>query len=251
MQFDGKIAVVTGGAAGIGAACAASLAEHGAHVVLADVADAGPAVLRLKEEGLSAEAFRLDVADAEGWRALAGHLDRTHGGLDFLINNAGLYASLTRGPFEDLPDEEWHRVMNVNVFSIFAGCKAMLPSMRRRGGGRIVNMSSASVYKAPANILHYATSKAAVSMMTQIMSRELGADNILVNAVAPGFTLSDGVMARSEPIDAQRAMNNAARALNRDQYPDDIAKVVRFLCSEDASFVTGQNLVVDGGIVTR
>ncbi|WP_281060737.1 SDR family oxidoreductase, partial [Mesorhizobium sp. M1A.F.Ca.IN.020.06.1.1] len=165
------------------------------------------------------------------------------GGVDILVNNAGLFSPLSRVPFEQLSNDEWKRVMDVNVFSIFIGCKAIVPLMRKRGGGGIVNISSASVYKGPPNLMHYVTSKAAVTMMTQVMARELGGDNIRANSVAPGFTLSDGVLGRKDPIEWQKQMNNNARSIKRDQMPEDIVGAVRFLCSPESAFITGQALV--------
>jgi NAD(P)-dependent dehydrogenase (short-subunit alcohol dehydrogenase family) len=245
-KLNGKTAVVTGAAQGIGHAIAQALGEWGARVIVADVRNAAEAAEKLRALGIDAVGATLDVAEESSWLALASTLSD---GLDILVNNAGLYATLSRVPFEQLSNEEWRRVFDVNVHSIFIGAKALVPLMRKRGGGAIVNISSASVYKGPANLMHYVTGKGAVTMMTQVMARELGADNIRVNSIAPGFTLSDGVLNRDDPIQWQRDMNNAARAIKRDQTPQDISGAVRFLCSDDATFITGQGLVVDGGIV--
>lgn len=248
-NLKGKIAVVTGGAIGIGFAIAKKLAQHGAQVIIGDINSQAEAAEKLRSLGLLVRGEELDVSKEDDWKRLAELLEKTYGGVDILVNNAGLCASLTRGPFEKLPNDEWRRVMDVNVFSIFIGAKALVPLMRSRGGGRIVNMSSASVYKGLANVMHYTTSKGAITMMTQVMARELGADDICVNSVAPGFTLSEGMLARKVPIDAQRRANTEARALKRDQLPDDVVGAVWFLCSAESSFITGQALVVDGGIV--
>ena len=249
MKLKGKIAVVTGAAIGIGNAIARALAKEGAHVVVADISKAEQAAQAMRNEGHAASALKLDVSLSTQWRAGAARLESEFGGVDILINNAGLFASLTRVPFEELSEEEWRRVMDVNVFSIFAGGQAIVPLMRKRGGGHILNVSSASVYKGPPNLMHYVTSKAAVTMMTQILARELGTDNICVNSIAPGFTLSDGVLNRKDPIEWQRQMNNNARSIKRDQVPEDIIGAAVFLCSEAAAFITGQALVIDGGIV--
>lgn len=248
-QLTGKVAVITGAAQGIGYAIAQALGEWGASLIIADIANAEAAAHKLTAQGFDARGFNLNVADETSWQALAEALGTDEGGVDIIVHNAGLYANLSRVPFEQLSTEEWRRVFDVNVHGIFIGSKALVPLMRRRGGGAIVNISSASVYKGPANLMHYVTGKGAVTTMTQVMARELGADNIRVNSIAPGFTLSDGVLNREDPIDWQRNMNNSARALKRDQTPQDISGAVRFLCSDDGAFITGQGLVVDGGIV--
>lgn len=248
-HLAGKIAVVTGAAIGIGHAIAKGLAAQGAQVIIGDIKGAAEAAGKLSSSGLLVHGEVLDVSNEGDWKALANTLRATYGGVDILVNNAGLCASLTRGPFENLSNEEWKRVMDVNVFSIFIGAKALVPLMRRRGAGRIVNISSASVYKGNAHVMHYTTSKGAITMMTQVMARELGSDNICVNSVAPGFTLSEGMLSRKVPIGAQRKANNDARALKRDQMPDDVVGAVCFFCSAESSFITGQSIVVDGGIV--
>jgi NAD(P)-dependent dehydrogenase (short-subunit alcohol dehydrogenase family) len=250
VDLSNLVGVVTGGAQGIGEAIAVGLAEVGAEVVVADIQGqrAGEAAEVLRAKGMAARGAALDVTRPEQWAELAASLPD---GVDFLVNNAGLYGPVTRAPFEQQTDDEWHRVMDVNVFSIFIGCKAMVPLMRRRGGGSIVNISSTGIFKTPALLLPYIVSKGAVNTMTHVLSRELGADNIRVNNVAPGFTLSEGVMNRETPVEPQRLMNLEGRSLKRDMVPDDIAGAVRFLCSPDSAFITGQTLVVDGGFVTH
>src|SRR5439155_5929244 len=143
------------------------------------------------------------------------------GGIDVLINNAGLYASLAMRPFNEIPLEEWRRVMDVNVASMFLTCRAVVPRMRERGGGRIVNISSGTPFRGVPFLLHYVTSKGAIVALTRALAKELGGDEVLVNCVAPGFTMSEGVREHPEVIEALRDVSVAARTLQRDQQPED------------------------------
>jgi NAD(P)-dependent dehydrogenase (short-subunit alcohol dehydrogenase family) len=170
-----------------------------------------------------------------------------HGGLDILVNNAGLYASLPMRPFDQIPLEEWRQVMDVNVASMFLTCRAVVPLMRERGGGKIVNISSGTPFRGVPFLLHYVTSKGAIVAFTRALAKELGKDSIHVNCVAPGFTMTDGVLANPEVVEKLRDASVAARTIQRDQVPEDVVGAVVFFCSPGASFVTGQTMVIDGG----
>jgi NAD(P)-dependent dehydrogenase (short-subunit alcohol dehydrogenase family) len=170
-----------------------------------------------------------------------------HGGIDILVNNAGLYASLEMRPFTEIPLDEWRRVMEVNVASMFLTCRTVVPVMRERGGGKIVNISSGTPFRGVPFLLHYVTSKGAIVAFTRALAKELGRDSIHVNCVAPGFTMSDGVMANPEVIEKLRDASVAARTLQRDQLPADVVGAVVFLCTPAADFITGQTMVIDGG----
>ena len=233
-SLDGKVAVVTGGAQGIGAAIAGGLAAEGAEVVVADLEPPGGGI----EADVSSE------ADVE--RMVAEALER-NGRIDVLINNAGLYASLEMRAFTEIPLEEWNRVMAVNVASMFLTCRAVVPVMREQGGGKIVNISSGTPFRGVPFLLHYVTSKGAIVAFTRSLAREVGADSIHVNCVAPGFTMSEGVKSHPEVIEALRDVSVAARTIKRDQVPEDVVGAVVFLCSPAADFVTGQTMVIDGG----
>ncbi len=233
-MLEGRVAIVTGGARGIGRAIADGLERAGATVVVAD--------LDPPEGGI-----RADVSvEADVEAMVRETLDR-HGRLDILVNNAGLYASLPMRPFTDIPLEEWRRVMDVNVASMFLTCRAVVPAMREQGGGKIVNISSGTPFRGVPFLLHYVTSKGAIVAFTRALAKELGKDSIHVNCVAPGFTLSDGVKAHPEVIEKLRDVSLAARTIQRDQLPEDVVGAVVFLCGPGADFVTGQTIVIDGG----
>jgi NAD(P)-dependent dehydrogenase (short-subunit alcohol dehydrogenase family) len=188
-----------------------------------------------------------DVADeAQVDRLVADTLERC-GRIDILVNNAGLYASLSMRPFTDIPVEEWRQVMDVNVLSMFLTCRAVVPRMREQGGGRIVNISSGTPFRGVPFLLHYVTSKGAIVALTRALAKELGKDDVLVNCVAPGFTMSEGVRRHPEVVDALRDASVSARTLQRDQQPEDVVGAVVFLCGPGASFITGQTMVIDGG----
>jgi NAD(P)-dependent dehydrogenase (short-subunit alcohol dehydrogenase family) len=234
VRLQGKVAVVTGGAQGIGRAIANGLETEGATVAVAD--------LNPPPDGI-----RTDVSSEDDVLRLTDEVVARHGGIDILINNAGLYASLPMRPFTEIPLEEWRQVMDVNVASMFLTCRAVVPRMRERGGGKIVNISSGTAFRGVPFLLHYVASKGAIVSFTRALAKELGKDGIHVNCVAPGFTISAGVEEHPEVIEALRDVSVAARTLQRDQAPEDVVGAVVFLCTPAADFITGQTMVIDGG----
>ena len=231
---DGKVAIVTGGAQGIGAAIAAGLQAEGATVVVADLSP--------PEGGI-----RADVASEADVAAMVEETLARHRRIDVLVNNAGLYASLEMRAFTEIPLEEWNRVMEVNVASMFLTSRAVVPVMREQGGGKIVNISSGTPFRGVPFLLHYVTSKGAIVALTRALAKEVGKDSIHVNCVAPGFTMSDGVKEHPEVIEKLRDVSIASRTIQRDQVPEDVAGAVVFLCTPAADFITGQTMVIDGG----
>jgi NAD(P)-dependent dehydrogenase (short-subunit alcohol dehydrogenase family) len=232
--LEGKVAIVTGGAQGIGAAIVSGLEAAGATVVVAD--------LNPPEGGI-----RADVASEEDVSAMVEETLERHDRIDVLVNNAGLYASLEMRAFTEIPLEEWNRVMEVNVASMFLTCRAVVPVMREAGGGKIVNISSGTPFRGVPFLLHYVTSKGAIVALTRALAKELGRDSIHVNCVAPGFTMSDGVKSHPEVIEKLRDVSVASRTIQRDQVPEDVVGAVVFLCTAAADFITGQTMVIDGG----
>src|SRR3954469_18319695 len=242
-SLEGKVAIVTGAAQGIGRAIAEGLAAAGARVVVADLRGADEAAAAFPD-GVGVTG---DVSNEDDVKRCVGEVVDRCGGIDILVNNAGLYASLEMRPFDQIPLEEWRQVMDVNVASMFLMCREVVPVMRGRGAGKIVNISSGTPFRGVPFLLHYVTSKGAIVTLTRALAKELGKDNILVNCVAPGFTMSAGVEAHPEVIEKLRDVSVAARTLQRDQVPEDVVGAVVFLCGPGSDFVTGQTMVIDGG----
>ncbi len=242
-HLDGHVAIVTGAAQGLGRAFCIRLAAEGARVVAADVnldraaetAHAlGDAVIALKVD-VSKEADTVKMAD----EALA-----RWGRIDILVNNAGIYQGLTRKPFEEIPPEEWDRVMAVNLKGPWLCARAVVPTMKRQRRGKIINISSATFYSGSTLWAHYVTSKGGVIGLTRAMAKEVGEFGICVNAIAPGFTLTEasrGMMADAETYAIDRG------AIKRAEQPEDLVGLVAFLASSESDFITGQTIVVDGG----
>jgi NAD(P)-dependent dehydrogenase (short-subunit alcohol dehydrogenase family) len=241
--LEGKVALVTGAAQGIGRAIAEGLSAEGARIVVADLRGAVEAAAAFPGGvGLSA-----DVSSEEDVQRMSVEAVERCGSVDILVNNAGLYAQLEMRPFEQIPLEEWRRVMDVNVASMFLTCRAIVPLMRARGGGSIVNISSGTPFRGVPFLLHYVTSKGAIVAFTRALARELGSDNVRVNCVAPGFTLSEGVMAHPEVVARLGEASVSARTIRREQLPADVVGAVSYLCGPGSDFVTGQTIVIDGG----
>jgi NAD(P)-dependent dehydrogenase (short-subunit alcohol dehydrogenase family) len=248
MKLAGKVAVITGGAAGIGFAYARRFLAEGASVVVADVADSSAAADKLAVPARTL-GVRTDVSDAASVRAMVGAAVARFGRIDVLVNNAAVFSTLKPQPFDEIPEAEWDRVMAVNVKGVWNCVRAVAPTMRTQGSGRIINVASAIIAKGTAMLLHYVTSKGAVVAMTRALARELGPSGITVNAVAPGLILSDTVQANPDIASFQADAVMRVRSLKREAFPEDVEGTVVFLASEDSAFMSGQTLIVDGGSV--
>jgi NAD(P)-dependent dehydrogenase (short-subunit alcohol dehydrogenase family) len=249
VKLQDKVAIVTGAQTGIGRAIAERFAAEGGTVVLADVNDANPVAEGITAAGGKAMAIQVDVADEGSVQAMAQRVVEAYGRIDILVNNAAIASGLQLRPFEQISVAEWRRMQDVNAMGPFLCCRAVAPHMRKQQAGRIVNMTSGTAFKGAPFILDYVASKGALMTMTRALARELGKDFITVNAVSPGYTLSEGNLANAEFLGAYRESAVSARALPRDAWPADIVGAVAFLASDDAAFVSGQILAVDGGSV--
>jgi NAD(P)-dependent dehydrogenase (short-subunit alcohol dehydrogenase family) len=246
-RFKGKTALVTGGAAGIGAAVVRGFIEQGANVAVVDVRGAAQAAGEIDPTGSRTLAVTADVTSDTQVEDAVRQVIARFGSVDILVNNAGIATGIPPRPFHEIAVEEWQRVYDVNVVGIFRFCRAVFEPMKAAGGGRIVNIGSAAAFKGVPLLLHYVSSKGAVLAMTRSLAKELGEHNILVNCVAPGFTISPAVLENEGQMSRSRSISLQGRAIARDQFPDDLVGTVLFLSSEDSAFMTGQTLVVDGG----
>lgn len=251
MRLQGKVAIVTGGGHGIGAAYCEGFAKEGAAVAVADIdAPAAEAVAeKLRKANHRALAVKTDITDEASVKAMAAQVRRELGRIDVLINNAAMFSvvPMTRGTIDEISPDEWDRMMLVNLKGTFLCCKAVLPAMREQGSGSIINVSSGTVFAGPPTRIHYITSKAGILGFTRCLAREEGSKGIRVNTIAPGSTLSEENP--SPELLAFRQERVRDRAIKRVQYPPDLVGAAIFLASEDSAFITGQTLVVDGGAV--
>lgn len=248
MSLAEKVVIITGAGQGIGRAYAAAIAGAGASVAVADLNQG--AVDELAEEltaaGHQALAVHVDVADEASTLQMAAAVEERFGRIDGLVSNAALYAGLAlRGPM-DLPVDEWDRVMAVNVRGPFLCARAVVPAMRRAGGGSIVNQSSTGAWGSAA-LTHYTSSKAAVIGLTRSLAKSFGGDGIVVNAIAPGQIATDATLSLIPEERLERM--SATQAIGRIGTPEDLCAAVVFLLGDGAGFMTGQVLVIDGGLV--
>jgi NAD(P)-dependent dehydrogenase (short-subunit alcohol dehydrogenase family) len=247
MKLQGKVAIVTGAGGGIGKALATRLAADGAAVVVADIVNFETSAADIaKATGAKTLGLKADVAVEADAARMAAETMKAFGRIDILVNNAAIFSSLKLKGFESIEAAEWRKVMEVNTLGVFLCCRACAPHMRAGGYGRIINLASGAPLKGVPFFLHYIASKGAVIAMTRGLARELGKDGITVNALAPGFTLSENVAKDPGHMKAGD-VSRASRAIQRDESPQDLVGTVSFLASADAAFLTGQTIVVDGG----
>jgi 3-oxoacyl-[acyl-carrier protein] reductase len=243
-RLQGRVAIVTGGGHGIGEAYARRLAEEGAAVVIAELD--GPAAERVAAE-VAGLAIATDVADQASVDNMARRTLERFGRIDILVNNAAIFATvpMSRAPFDQIDPAEWDRMMAVNLRGTWLACRAVVPQMRKQRYGKIINISSSTAIKGSASRIHYVSSKAGIIGFTKTLAMEVGKDNICVNCIAPGSTLSEENA--DDALIKYRQAAAATRALQRMERPEDLVGAVAFFASSDSDFITGQTLVVDGG----
>lgn len=243
-QLNGKTVIVTGAAGGLGRAFALGFAERGANLVIADMNETGAAeTVALGEAlGVKAIAVKTNVADRASCVAMAQAAVDAFGSIDTLVNNAAIYATLQRNNFWDINPDEWDKVMAVNVKGTWLASAACYERMT--DGGSIINIASATLFSGSPLWMHYVASKGAVVGMTRVMARECGAKNVTVNAIAPGFTLTEASLGQ---IEDAASYGVSSRSIKRASQPEDIVGTALFLASNDARYLTGQTIIVDGG----
>jgi NAD(P)-dependent dehydrogenase (short-subunit alcohol dehydrogenase family) len=248
MKLRDKVAIVTGGARGIGKAYALRVFEEGAKVVIADILETKVVQRVIEEKGGEALGLQTDVAEEESTQEMARRTIERFGRIDILINNAAIFANIVKKPFYKITGKEWDDVIRVNLKGIFLCCKAVYPQMKKQGKGKIINVASGTFFKGSPDFVHYVTSKGGVIGFTRALAREVGGAGICVNAIAPGFTLSDAVKERPMDSEEYALARIKGRCFKREEIPEDLTGTIVFLASDDSDFITGQTIVVDGGL---
>jgi NAD(P)-dependent dehydrogenase (short-subunit alcohol dehydrogenase family) len=251
MRLKDKVVIVTGGGRGLGKAYAQRLAEEGARVAVADIIDSGDTKLSIEEKGGQVIAVVADVTNEDNVKELARQTIDRFGRVDVLINNAAIFADLSKKSFIDISVAEWDRMMSVNLRGTFLCTKAVYPQMKKQGKGKIINVSSGTFFTGVPGFLHYVTSKGGVVGFTRALAREVGNDGISVNAIAPGLTVNEAVLKSGMyPPEALKFVAGT-RCFKRNEQPDDLVGTIVFLASDESDFITGQTIVVDGGAVVH
>jgi NAD(P)-dependent dehydrogenase (short-subunit alcohol dehydrogenase family) len=251
MRLKNKVVIITGAAQGIGAAFAIGFAKEGAKIVIGDIADGGNTVNLVKKEGGEAIYVKTDVSNETECLAMAKTAFDRFGSIDILINNAAVFGSIVLKPFTELTSEEFKRVVEINTSGAFHCIKAVFPYMKEKGG-KIINVSSASIIEGVPGMPHYVASKGAMMALTRCMARELGDFKTNVNTIAPGFTHSEGGNQfdrnKALPLPPLDELQIPGRCLKRPGVPEDLVGTALYLATDDSAFVTGQMIVHDGGL---
>lgn len=251
MPRETDVVLITGAAQGIGRSYALAFARAGARVVVADIGDPAATVEEVRATGGNAIGIVLDVTQADQVDRAVSDALAAYGRVDVLVNNAAYYGGLTLAPFDEISVEDWERSLRVNVTGVWLMCRAVAAPMRAQGSGRIINIASNVVFMGKPNFLHYVASKGAVWAMTNALSRELAGTGITVNCVAPGYTATPATlgMGTADQVTELERQIIDAQSVKRVLLPDDMVAAVQFLASPGAAMVTGQTIVIDGGVI--
>jgi 3-oxoacyl-[acyl-carrier protein] reductase len=247
MRLKDRVAIVTGAARGLGQAFCLALAHEGANVVAADILSCAATVAKVQDAGGAVLEVTTDVSSQSSTQALAAQAFERFGRIDILVNNAAILVKPT--PFDQISETDWDRVMAVNIKGMWLCCKAVIPIMQQQGKGKIINLSSDTIWLGVPMILHYVTSKGAVFAFTRALARELSGTEITVNTITPGFTLTEGTQGMTEPetIAQVQAAILDQQIVKRSEVPADLTGTVLFLASDESDFITGQTINVNGG----
>lgn len=245
MRLKGKVAIITGSGRGLGRLYAERFVQEGAKVTVCDVIDCGETTKAIESTGGEVLSLNTDVTSDKSTAEMARKTVERFGKIDILVNNAAIYGGLKLKAFYEIDENEWDKVMAVNLKGAWLCCKAVFPYMKEQGWGKIVNISSGVHFKGIPYFLHYTASKGGVVALTRALARELGQYNINVNAVAPGLILTNASRDMFSPELTEK--DTASQALHREQKPEYVVGTVLFLCTADADYLTGQTIVVDGG----
>ena len=248
MQLKDRVAIVTGAARGIGQAYCLALAREGAKVVAADILSCEETVKKVQEAGGEALGIITDVASEPSTQAMATQTAQRFGRIDTLVNNAAFFGKLMA--FDQIPEAEWDRVMAVNVKGLWLCSKAVIPTMKQQGKGKIINISSATIWMGMPLLLHYVASKGAVFAFTRALARELAGTGINVNTITPGYTMTEAALNIADPetVESFKRQIVELQIIKRNEEPEDLTGTVVFLASDASDFVTGQTFNIDGGL---
>ncbi len=249
MRLENKVAIITGSARGMGRVFALRFAKEGARLTICDVLDCAPLAEEIKAIGGEVLALKIDVASEKDTAEMAKKTVERFGRIDILVNNAAVIGGIEVKdfvkPVEQLVAADWDRMLAVNVKGLFLCCKAVIPYMKKQGGGKIINIASTTAFTGVPDFLHYSTSKGGVVTMTRGLARALGEFNINVNAVAPGLVMTEAMQAAISTEESKRVVET--QLIKKSLKPEDIAAAVVFLASDEADMITGQTLAVNAG----
>jgi NAD(P)-dependent dehydrogenase (short-subunit alcohol dehydrogenase family) len=245
MSLSGKVAIITGGGRHLGRAYCLGMARAGATVVAADIIDAAPVAEEIRSEGGRGEAVFVDVTDGASVEALAKFTAERFQRIDVLVNNAGYFKQAQRGRWHEIELDEWERSFAVNVRGVWLCCRAVFPYMKKQQYGKIINIGSNTSWKGTPGFLHYVSAKSAIVGLSRALAREVGDYNICVNTLCPDLTPDEETLQR-EPERNDLVVQQ--RVFRRTQTPDDMIGAVTFLAGPGSDFITGQSLLVNGGV---